>query len=129
MLAHLSLSISFALLHFRVESAAQESHQRTLPVFLAARTTRGALRYSIPAGAFVTVHPCTVTKGFGVVPRPFASLRAVNPASITLLGSSDGGNVKSTLREKMNPKEKMNLSFPRKREPSVFESGKTGITN
>ena len=60
----------------------------------------------------MTVHPCTVTKGFGVVPRPFAALRAVNPASITLLGSSDGGKSKSTFRAKKN-KENKAPSFPR----------------
>ena len=61
----------------------------------------------IPSGAFVTVHPCTVTKGFGFLPRPFVSLRAVNPDSIPLsfalppvVGSSNGRIVKSTLRAK-----------------------------
>ncbi len=80
--------------YFLCERKYPKKHAR----FLAARTTHGSLRYSAPAGAFVTAHPCAVTKGFGIVPRPSTALRAVNPAYATLLGSSDGGNDKGTLR-------------------------------
>jgi len=94
MLAHLSLSISFALLHFRVESAAHESRQRTWPVFLAARTTRGTLRCSFRSGLFWR-GSCPAEKARHPWLRPFALLRAICLNCIPLLGSSDGKKAKA----------------------------------
>ena len=67
---------------------AHESRQSTLPGSEPCFARFPALL--IPFGAFLTVHPCTVRKGFGFLPRPFAALRAVNPDSTALLGSSNG---------------------------------------
>jgi hypothetical protein len=95
----------------RVTFLAQESHQRTCPVFLAAQKDARFPALLTPSGAFST----------GLLPREkgLPSLaaprrwRAVNPDCFPLLGSSDG---EVSQRHAARIRTKQNLSFRRKPE-------------